>query len=64
MMVAFVRGRFRYDLVAAEAFLATLAAGIVKPDDAFAGFQTRSSSSSHRALREDRTIKAWAQTTR
>lgn len=38
MMVAFIWGRFRYDLVAAGALLAAVAAGIVKPDDAFAGF--------------------------
>ncbi|WP_061936070.1 SLC13 family permease [Aureimonas sp. AU22] len=38
MMVAFVWGRYRYDLVAAGALLAALAAGIVKPDDAFKGF--------------------------
>jgi di/tricarboxylate transporter len=38
MMVAFVWGRFRYDLVAAGALLAALAAGIVKPDHAFSGF--------------------------
>ncbi len=31
-------GRYRYDLVAAGALLAALAAGIVKPDDAFKGF--------------------------
>ncbi|MBS9720564.1 SLC13 family permease [Tianweitania sp. BSSL-BM11] len=38
MMVAFVWGRFRYDLVAAVALLASIAVGIVKPEDAFSGF--------------------------
>jgi di/tricarboxylate transporter len=38
MMVAFVWGRFRYDLVAAVALLASVAVGIVKPENAFSGF--------------------------
>lgn len=38
MMVLFVWGRIRYDLVALLALLASLAAGIVKPGDAFKGF--------------------------
>ena len=38
MMVAFVWGRFRYDLVAATALLAAVACGIVPYDDAFSGF--------------------------
>ena len=37
MMVAFVWGRWRYDLVAAGALLAAVAAGVVKPEDAFSG---------------------------
>lgn len=37
MMVAFVWGRWRYDLVAVGALLAAVAAGIVKPEDAFSG---------------------------
>lgn len=38
MMVAFIWGRFRYDLVAAIALLASVALGIVAPDKAFSGF--------------------------
>jgi len=38
MMLLFVWGRFRYDLVAVMALLAALAVGIVKPKDAFTGF--------------------------
>jgi di/tricarboxylate transporter len=38
MMVAFVWGRLRYDLVAACALLAALAVGIVPFDEAFSGF--------------------------
>mgnify|MGYP004517076615 CR=1 FL=1 len=38
MMVAFVWGRFRYDLVAAVALLASVAVGIVQPENAFNGF--------------------------
>ena len=38
MMVAFIWGRFRYDLVAALALLASVALGIVPPDHAFTGF--------------------------
>jgi di/tricarboxylate transporter len=38
MMLAFIWGRFRYDVVAAGALLAALATGLVKPQDAFAGF--------------------------
>ncbi|MBO9624028.1 MAG: SLC13 family permease [Sphingomonas sp.] len=38
MMLLFVWGRFRYDLVAIMALLAGLAVGIVKPKDAFSGF--------------------------
>lgn len=37
MMVAFVVGRWRYDLVAIGALLAAMALGIVAPDDAFSG---------------------------
>ncbi|KQN76515.1 SLC13 family permease [Devosia sp. Leaf64] len=37
MMVAFVWGRWRYDLVAVGALLAAVAAGIVAPEDAFTG---------------------------
>ncbi|RYE58182.1 MAG: SLC13 family permease, partial [Hyphomicrobiales bacterium] len=37
MMVAFVWGRWRYDLVAVGALLAAVAAGIVVPEDAFSG---------------------------
>ena len=38
MMAAFVWGRFRYDLVAATALLAGVAAGVVPFDAAFSGF--------------------------
>lgn len=38
MMVAFVWGRWRYDVVAVGALLAALALGVVKPADAFTGF--------------------------
>ncbi|MGD9510501.1 MAG: SLC13 family permease [Geminicoccaceae bacterium] len=38
MMGLFIWGRLRYDLVAMLALLAAVAAGIVAPDDAFAGF--------------------------
>jgi di/tricarboxylate transporter len=38
MMALFVWGRLRYDLVAALALLASVAAGIVPPDRAFSGF--------------------------
>jgi di/tricarboxylate transporter len=38
MMVMFVWGRFRYDLVAVLALLAALAVGVVKPEAAFSGF--------------------------
>lgn len=37
MMVAFVWGRWRYDLVAVGALLAAVAVGIVAPEDAFSG---------------------------
>ena len=38
MMALFAWGRWRYDLVAAVALLAAVAAGIVPPDQAFKGF--------------------------
>ncbi|MDB6453709.1 SLC13 family permease [Falsirhodobacter sp. 20TX0035] len=38
MMVLFIWGRLRYDLVAMLALLASLVAGTVKPEDAFTGF--------------------------
>lgn len=38
MMVLFMWGRLRYDVVAMLALLASLAAGTVSPDDAFTGF--------------------------
>ncbi|KRC78956.1 SLC13 family permease [Sphingomonas sp. Root241] len=38
MMLLFIWGRFRYDLVAIMALLAALALGIVKPKHAFSGF--------------------------
>lgn len=38
MMLLFVWGRFRYDVVAILALLAALAVGIVKPAEAFSGF--------------------------
>jgi di/tricarboxylate transporter len=38
MMLLFVWGRIRYDLVAVLALLAALLLGLVKPKDAFAGF--------------------------
>ena len=38
MMVAFVWGRFRYDVVAASALLAAVAVGVVPYDMAFSGF--------------------------
>jgi di/tricarboxylate transporter len=38
MMLLFVWGRLRYDLVAILALLASVALGIVSPDDAFSGF--------------------------
>ncbi|MGV3650611.1 MAG: SLC13 family permease [Devosia sp.] len=37
MMAAFIWGRWRYDVVAAGALLAAIAAGIVAPGDAFTG---------------------------
>ena len=37
MMVAFVWGKWRYDLIAAGALLAAIATGIVAPQDAFSG---------------------------
>lgn len=38
MMALFVWGRFRYDVTAVIALLATLAIGIVMPAEAFSGF--------------------------
>ena len=38
MMVAFIWGRLRYDLIAACALLVALAAGVVPFDQAFDGF--------------------------
>ncbi len=38
MMIMFVWGRFRYDMVAVLALLAALAVGVVKPGEAFSGF--------------------------
>jgi di/tricarboxylate transporter len=38
MMLLFIWGRIRYDLVAVLALLASLGLGIVKPDEAFTGF--------------------------
>ena len=38
MMALFIWGRFRYDVVAILALLASLAVGIVKPKEAFTGF--------------------------
>jgi di/tricarboxylate transporter len=38
MMALFAWGRWRYDLVALLALLASLAVGVVKPEDAFKGF--------------------------
>ncbi|MGB3337413.1 MAG: SLC13 family permease [Devosia sp.] len=38
MMVAFVWGRWRYDIVAVGALLAAMASGIVAPAEAFSGF--------------------------
>ena len=38
MMALFVWGRLRFDLVALLALLAALAAGVVKPEEAFKGF--------------------------
>jgi di/tricarboxylate transporter len=38
MMVAFVSGRWRYDIVAVGALLAAMAVGVVTPDQAFSGF--------------------------
>jgi di/tricarboxylate transporter len=38
MMALFIWGRFRYDVTAIIALLASLALGIVKPEDAFTGF--------------------------
>ncbi|MHA6719110.1 SLC13 family permease [Sphingomonas sp. RS6] len=38
MMLLFIWGRLRYDLVAVAALLAALATGVVKPADAFTGF--------------------------
>lgn len=37
MMVAFVWGKWRYDLVAAAALLTAVAVGVVAPEDAFSG---------------------------
>ena len=38
MMLLFIWGRLRYDLVAILALLAAVALGVVSPDDAFSGF--------------------------
>jgi len=38
MMVAFMWGRWRYDVIAACALLAALLLGVVKPNEAFTGF--------------------------
>jgi di/tricarboxylate transporter len=38
MMILFIWGKIRYDLVAVLALLASLLLGIVKPDEAFSGF--------------------------
>lgn len=38
MMALFLWGRFRYDVTAVIALLASLAIGIVRPEDAFSGF--------------------------
>ncbi|WP_152047579.1 SLC13 family permease [Aureimonas psammosilenae] len=38
MMVAFIWGRYRYDLIAAGALVVSVAVGIVAPGDAFSGF--------------------------
>ena len=38
MMLLFIWGRLRYDLVAILALLAALAVGVVEPDEAFSGF--------------------------
>ena len=38
MMVLFLWGRLRYDLVAVIALIAALAVGVVKPEEAFTGF--------------------------
>ena len=38
MMALFIWGRFRYDVTAVLALLVALVIGIVKPEDAFAGF--------------------------
>ncbi|WP_332812338.1 SLC13 family permease [Sphingomonas sp.] len=38
MMLLFIWGRLRYDLVAIVALLAAVAVGVVSPDDAFSGF--------------------------
>lgn len=38
MMLLFIWGKFRYDLVAVIALLAALAAGVVSPKEAFTGF--------------------------
>lgn len=38
MMLLFIWGKFRYDLVAVMALMAALAVGVVKPKEAFSGF--------------------------
>ena len=38
MMLLFIWGKFRYDLVAVMALMAALAVGVVKPKEAFTGF--------------------------
>ncbi len=38
MMVLFIWGRLRYDLVALLALLAAIATGVVPPEKAFSGF--------------------------
>ena len=38
MMALFVWGRWRYDLVAAVALLASVIVGVIPPDQAFKGF--------------------------
>ncbi|MBX9456555.1 MAG: anion permease [Rhizobium sp.] len=38
MMVAFIWGRYRYDIVAAVALIASMILGLVPPDKAFSGF--------------------------
>jgi di/tricarboxylate transporter len=53
-ILAFVWGRFRYDLVAVVALLAGMVVGVVQPEAAFDGFRNDIVSSVHSQSRAAR----------